>query len=39
MSFVKFTKEQKEYLLFNARWLHNKRFNEWINDLSEVDEE
>lgn len=30
-----FTKEQKEYLRFNLRWINNPRLDEWIECLDE----
>ena len=33
---IKFTKEQKDYLLFNLRWLNNGRVDRWLNYLPEL---
>lgn len=35
MEKIAFTKEQKEYLRFNLRWLNNARLDEWIDRLIE----
>ena len=33
---MRFTKEQKEYLRQNVRWLGNARLDEWIERLPEL---